>query len=46
MRTKPIPQAYRAFFRQIGLDPDVDRIPSEEAARRRGCCTAASARWT
>ncbi len=28
-RTKPIPQAYRAFFRQIGLDPDVTRIPSE-----------------
>ena len=35
MRTKPIPQAYRAFFRQIGLDPDVDRIPSEEAAVQR-----------
>ncbi|MFZ0040085.1 MAG: hypothetical protein WAK93_02165 [Solirubrobacteraceae bacterium] len=32
MRTKPIPHAYRAFFRQIGLDPDVDRIPSEAAA--------------
>ena len=32
MRTKPIPHAYRAFFRQIGLDPDVDRIPSEEVA--------------
>ncbi len=32
MRTKPIPQAYRAFFRQIGLDPDVTRIPSEEVA--------------
>jgi DNA/RNA-binding domain of Phe-tRNA-synthetase-like protein len=32
MRTKPIPQAYRAFFRQIGLDPDVSRIPSEGAA--------------
>jgi DNA/RNA-binding domain of Phe-tRNA-synthetase-like protein len=24
--------AYRAFFRQIGLDPDATRIPSEEAA--------------
>jgi DNA/RNA-binding domain of Phe-tRNA-synthetase-like protein len=35
MRTKPIPQAYRAFFRQIGLDPDVDRIPSEAAAVQR-----------
>jgi DNA/RNA-binding domain of Phe-tRNA-synthetase-like protein len=32
MRTKPIPQAFRAFFRQIGLDPDVDRIPSERVA--------------
>src|SRR5436305_12380532 len=31
MRTQPIPHAYRTFFRQIGLDPDVDRIPSEEA---------------
>jgi DNA/RNA-binding domain of Phe-tRNA-synthetase-like protein len=35
MRTKPIPQAYRAFFRQIGLDPDVWRIPSEHAAVNR-----------
>jgi DNA/RNA-binding domain of Phe-tRNA-synthetase-like protein len=32
MRTHPIPQAYRVFFRQIGLDPDVTRVPSEEAA--------------
>lgn len=32
MRTQPIPHAYRAFFRQIGLDPDVTRIPSEEIA--------------
>jgi DNA/RNA-binding domain of Phe-tRNA-synthetase-like protein len=32
MRTQAIPHAYRAFFRQIGLDPDVNRIPSEEAA--------------
>ncbi len=32
MRTQPIPQAYRTFFRQIGLDPDVRRIPSEAAA--------------
>jgi DNA/RNA-binding domain of Phe-tRNA-synthetase-like protein len=31
MRTKPIPHAYRSFFRQIGLDPDVERIPSEAA---------------
>ena len=32
MRTQPIPHAYRAFFRQIGLDPDRQRIPSEGAA--------------
>jgi DNA/RNA-binding domain of Phe-tRNA-synthetase-like protein len=32
MRTHAIPQAYRAFFRQIGLDPDATRIPAEEAA--------------
>jgi DNA/RNA-binding domain of Phe-tRNA-synthetase-like protein len=32
MRTQPIPHSYRAFFRQIGLDPDASRIPSEEAA--------------
>jgi DNA/RNA-binding domain of Phe-tRNA-synthetase-like protein len=35
MRTHPIPHAYRAFFHQIGLDPDVTRIPSEEAALSR-----------
>jgi DNA/RNA-binding domain of Phe-tRNA-synthetase-like protein len=35
MRTEPIPHAYRAFFRQVGLDPDAARIPSEEAAVRR-----------
>ena len=32
MRTQPVPHAYRAFFRHIGLDPDAARIPSEEAA--------------
>ena len=32
MRTQPIPHAYRVFFRQIGLDPDITRIPSEQAA--------------
>lgn len=32
MRTQPIPHAYRAFYRQIGLDPDVTRIPSESVA--------------
>lgn len=35
MRTQPIPRAYRAFFRQVGLDPDANRIPSEEAAVER-----------
>lgn len=32
MRTQPIPHAYRSFFRQVGIDPDANRIPSEEAA--------------
>jgi DNA/RNA-binding domain of Phe-tRNA-synthetase-like protein len=32
LRSQPIPHAYRAFFRQIGLDPDVTRIPSEQVA--------------
>jgi DNA/RNA-binding domain of Phe-tRNA-synthetase-like protein len=32
MRTQPLPQAYRAFFRQTGLDPDATRVPSEEVA--------------
>jgi hypothetical protein len=35
MRTHPIPRAYRTFYRQIGLDPDVERIPSERAAMER-----------
>ncbi len=35
MRTQPVVQAYRAFYRQTGLDPDVTRIPSEEAAVQR-----------
>jgi DNA/RNA-binding domain of Phe-tRNA-synthetase-like protein len=29
LRSKPIPHAYRVFFRHIGLDPDVDRVPVE-----------------
>lgn len=32
MRTQPIPHSYRSFFRQVGMDPDSNRIPSEEAA--------------
>ena len=35
MRTRPIPHAYRAFFRHVGLDPDAARIPSEAAAVER-----------
>jgi DNA/RNA-binding domain of Phe-tRNA-synthetase-like protein len=32
LRSKPIPHAYRVFFRHIGLDPDVRRTPVEKAA--------------
>jgi hypothetical protein len=35
IRTQPIPRAYRTFYRQIGLDPDIERIPSERAAMER-----------
>jgi DNA/RNA-binding domain of Phe-tRNA-synthetase-like protein len=35
MRTRPVPRAYRVFYRQIGLDPDVERVPAERAAVRR-----------
>jgi DNA/RNA-binding domain of Phe-tRNA-synthetase-like protein len=35
MRTRPVPAAYRNFFRQIGLDPDVTRPPGEQAALSR-----------
>jgi DNA/RNA-binding domain of Phe-tRNA-synthetase-like protein len=31
LRQKPIPAAYRVFFRHIGLDPDVTRTPIEAA---------------
>jgi hypothetical protein len=27
--TRPVPSAYRAFLRQVGLDPDVHRNPAE-----------------
>ena len=30
LRQRPIPWAYRVFFRQIGLDPDTTRTPAEE----------------
>jgi DNA/RNA-binding domain of Phe-tRNA-synthetase-like protein len=35
MRTRPIPHAYRVFFRHIGLDPDATRTPVEAAAMDR-----------
>jgi DNA/RNA-binding domain of Phe-tRNA-synthetase-like protein len=30
LRSRPIPWAYRVFYRQIGLDPDRDRTPVEQ----------------
>src|SRR3954470_2941031 len=30
LRQKPIPWAYRVFFRHIGLDPDTSRTPIEQ----------------
>ena len=35
LRSKPIPHAYRVFFRHIGLDPDVTRVPVEAVAVER-----------
>jgi DNA/RNA-binding domain of Phe-tRNA-synthetase-like protein len=35
VRREPVPAAYRVFFRQIGLDPDVTRTPIEAAVRER-----------
>jgi DNA/RNA-binding domain of Phe-tRNA-synthetase-like protein len=35
LRRRPVPHAYRVFFRQIGLDPDDERTPVEEATMRR-----------
>jgi DNA/RNA-binding domain of Phe-tRNA-synthetase-like protein len=35
LRHKPIPWAYRVFFRQIGLDPDRTRTPVEALALER-----------
>ena len=32
LRRSPVPWAYRVFFRQIGLDPDVTRTPIEASA--------------
>jgi DNA/RNA-binding domain of Phe-tRNA-synthetase-like protein len=35
LRREPVPHAYRAFFRAIGLDPDETRTPVEAAALER-----------
>ncbi|MCW3029012.1 MAG: hypothetical protein JWN81_2223 [Solirubrobacterales bacterium] len=35
IRREPVPAAYRVFFRQIGLDPDLVRTPIEAAVRER-----------
>jgi DNA/RNA-binding domain of Phe-tRNA-synthetase-like protein len=35
MRQQPIPQAYRVFFRHIGIDPDEQRTPIEAIAVER-----------
>jgi DNA/RNA-binding domain of Phe-tRNA-synthetase-like protein len=35
LRQRPIPWAYRVFFRHIGLDPDTTRTPIEEVALER-----------
>jgi DNA/RNA-binding domain of Phe-tRNA-synthetase-like protein len=35
MRERPIPWAYRVFYRQIGLDPDRTRTPVEQLAFER-----------
>ncbi|HEY5976530.1 MAG TPA: phenylalanine--tRNA ligase beta subunit-related protein [Solirubrobacterales bacterium] len=32
LRERPIPAAYRVFFRHIGLDPDASRTPIEQLA--------------
>ena len=32
LRSRPVVRSYRAFARQIGLDPDRDRVPAERAA--------------
>ena len=35
VRREPVPSAYRVFYRQIGLDPEVARTPIEEAVLER-----------
>ena len=35
LRQQPVAHAYRVFFREIGLDPDITRTPLEQAALER-----------
>ena len=35
LRREPVPAAYRAFYRQVGIDPDVEMTPVEAAIGRR-----------
>lgn len=35
LRQRPVPHAYRVFFRHVGLDPDTTRVPVEAAAVQR-----------
>jgi DNA/RNA-binding domain of Phe-tRNA-synthetase-like protein len=35
LRQRPVPHAYRVFFRHVGLDPDTTRVPVEAAAIER-----------
>jgi hypothetical protein len=35
LRREPVPAAYRVFFRQIGMDPDIERTPIEGAVLER-----------
>jgi DNA/RNA-binding domain of Phe-tRNA-synthetase-like protein len=35
IRREPVPAAYRVFFRHVGMDPDVQRTPIEEAVIER-----------
>jgi DNA/RNA-binding domain of Phe-tRNA-synthetase-like protein len=35
LRQRPVPHAYRVFFRHVGLDPDTTRVPVEAAVVER-----------
>jgi DNA/RNA-binding domain of Phe-tRNA-synthetase-like protein len=35
LRREPVPAAYRVFFHQVGMDPDVERTPMEAAVLER-----------